>query len=129
MRSLKRDKADLLRVLAARIVPEMAELDSTGLNRFFAIVDEALAGREPEVRRQFATFLGVVKWASLPRFGRPFHKLPGESQDAVLRWFEDCPVGLLRSGTWGLKAMVFMGYYGQPETNHLVGYRPGGPHA
>jgi hypothetical protein len=42
----------------------------------------------------------------------------------VLRWFEDCPVGLLRKGFWGLKAMVFMGYYGQPETNELVGYAP-----
>ena len=46
-------------------------------------------------------------------------------QDAVLRWFEDNPVGALRSGTWGLKTMVFMGYYGQPETNASVGYQPG----
>ena len=122
---LSGDKADLLRVLAARIVPETAELDPAGLNRFFAIVDDALSRRAPEVRRQFATFLGVVKWASVPRFGRPFHKLSAARQDAVLRWFEDCPVGLLRSGTWGLKTMVFMGYYGQPETNELVGYQPG----
>jgi len=129
MKCLSSGKADFLRVLAARIVPETAELDPAGRNRFDTIIDQALAGRDPEVRRQFATFLGVVRWAPLPRFGRPFEKLSGEHQDAVLRWFEDCPVGLLRSGTWGLKAMVFMGYYGQPETNHLVGYRPGGPHA
>ena len=126
MEYLSGDKADLLLDLAARIVPETAELDPAGLDRFFAIVDDALSRREPEVRRQFATFLGVVKWASLPRFGRPFHKLSAARQDAVLRWFEDCPVGLLRSGTWGLKTMVFMGYYGQPETNDLVGYHPGG---
>jgi hypothetical protein len=56
------------------------------------------------------------------------------AQDAVLRWFEDCPLGLLRKGFWGLKAMIYMGYYGQPETNELVGYAPeidgrAGPHA
>ena len=126
MKSLSHEKAKFLRVLAARIVPETADLDAEGQERFFGIIDEALAGREASVRKQFATFLGVVKWSALPRFGAPFDKLSVDRQDAMLRWFEDCPVGLLRSGTWGLKAMIFMGYYGQPETNHLVGYRPGG---
>ena len=129
MKSLSREKTEFLRVLATRIVPETTDLDGAGLDRFFAIIDDALASREPSVRQQFATFLSVVKWAPLPRYGGPFDKLSGDRQDAVLRWFEDCPVGLLRSGTWGLKAMVFMGYYGQPETNHLVGYHPGGPRA
>lgn len=129
MKYLSGDKAELLRSLAARIVPETLELDAAGLGRFFVIIDEALGERAPEVRRQFATFLGVVQWAPVARFGRPFDKLPGDRQDAVLRWFEDCPVGLLRAGTWGLKTMVFMGYYGQPETNDLVGYDPGGIHA
>ena len=129
MKSLSREKTEFLRVLATRIVPETTDLDGAGLDRFFGIIDDALASREPSVRQQFATFLGVVKWAPLPRYGGPFDQLSGDRQDAVLRWFEDCPVGLLRSGTWGLKAMVFMGYYGQPETNHLVGYHPGGPRA
>lgn len=129
MKSLARDKAEFLCVLAGRIVPETTDLDAAGQDRFLGIVDEALGGREPSVRRQFATFLGVLRWAPLPRYGVPFDRLSAEKQDAVLRWFEDCPVGLLRSGTWGLKAMVFMGYYGQPETNRLVGYHPGGPHA
>jgi hypothetical protein len=126
MKSLAPQKAEFLRVLAARIVPETVDLDAEGQDRFFAIIDDALASREASVRKQFATFLGVVKWAALPRYGAPFDKLSVKRQDAVLRWFEDCPIGLLRSGTWGLKAMIFMGYYGQPETNDLVGYRPGG---
>ncbi len=124
MRSLTPEKAGFLKVLAARIVPETGELDGAGQGRFFAIIDRALQERPPEVRRQFAAFLGVLRWASLVRFGAPLEKLAGERQDAVLRWFENCPVGLLRKGFWGLKAMVFMGYYGQPETNRLVGYAP-----
>ncbi|HSO24904.1 MAG TPA: gluconate 2-dehydrogenase subunit 3 family protein [Chondromyces sp.] len=122
MQSLPQAKAEFLRVLAARIVPETANLDAAGAARFFGIIDSALMDREPGVRRQFATFLGVLRWAPLLRYGRPLENLPPGRQDAVLRWFEDCPVSLLRKGFWGLKAMVFMGYYGQPKTHAEIGY-------
>ena len=124
MKSLAQEKAEFLRVLAARIVPEFLELDTAGQGRFFHIIDEALQDRDESVRRQFGVFLGVLRWAPLFRFGGPLEKLSAARQDAALRWFEDCPVGLLRKGFWGLKAMVFMGYYGQSETNELVGYAP-----
>ena len=124
MQALPDDTASLLWALAARIVPETAELDDTGRTRFFDIVDGALMDRPGNVRRQFATFLGLIGKAPLVRYGRSFEKLPADRQDAVLRWLESCPVGLLRKVFWGLKAMVFMGYYGQPETNALVGYAP-----
>jgi len=124
MKSLSQEKAEFLQVLAARIVPETTELDGAGLARFFGIIDKALLARPPEVRRQFGTFLALIRWAPLFRYGSPLERLRPEKQDAVLRWFEDCPIGLLRKGFWGLKGMVFMGYYGQPETNHLVGYAP-----
>jgi hypothetical protein len=124
VKSLSAEKAGFLRVLVARIVPETTELDGAALGRFFVIIDGALQDRPPAVRRQFATFLGLLRWAPLLRYGVPFEKLRGARQDRVLRWFEGCPVGLLRKGFWGLKAMVFMGYYGQPETNSEVGYAP-----
>ena len=124
MKSLSNEKAVFLKVLATRIVPETDELDVAGWSRFFVIIDEALQTRPASVRRQFATFLGVLRWAPIARYGSPLEKLQIERQDSVLRWFEDCPVNLLAKGFWGLKAMVFMGYFGQPETNELVGYAP-----
>jgi hypothetical protein len=124
MQSLPDDKKQMLWLLAQRIVPETGDLDEDGRRRFFDIVDGALLDRPEKVRGQFATFLGVIRSAPLIRYGKSFEKLPVDRQDAVLRWFEDCPVGLLRKGFWGLKAMVFMGYYGQPETNERVGYAP-----
>jgi len=124
MKSLPQEKAEFLRVLAARIVPETAELDTVGMSRFFGLIDEALLERPPSVRRQFGIYLGLLRWAPLARFGGPFERLSGDRQDAVLRWFESCPVGLLRAGFWGLKVLIFMGYYGQPETNAVVGYAP-----
>ena len=134
MRSLPREKAEFFQVVAARIVPEVSQLDDQGRGRFYSIIDDALQNRDESVRRQFGVFLGVLRWASLIRYGSPFEKLSPERQDSVLRWFEDCSVSLLRKGFWGLKAMVFMGYYGQPETNQAVGYAPevdgkGGLHA
>lgn len=123
MKSLDVGKSEFLRVLAVRIVPETGALDAAGWSRFLAIVDDALQERKPSVRRQFAVFLGVLRGAPALRYGRRFDALSADRQDAVLRWFEDCPVSLLRKGFWGLKAMVFMGYYGQPETHELIGYR------
>jgi hypothetical protein len=123
MKSLEVGKVEFLRALAARIVPETGALDAAGWSRFLAIVDGALQERKPSVRRQFGVFLGVLRWAPAVRYGRRFDGLRAERQDAVLRWFEDCPLSLLRKGFWGLKAMVFMGYYGQPETHELIGYR------
>jgi len=124
MKSLSQEKAQFLRVLAARIVPETADLDAAGMSRFFGLIDEALLERPPSVRRQFGTYLGLLRWAPLARFGGPFEKLSADRQDAVLCWFESCPVGLLRAGFWGLKVLIFMGYYGPPETNAVVGYAP-----
>jgi hypothetical protein len=124
MKSLSQEKAEFLRVLAARIVPESAELDAAGMSRFFGLIDGALLERPPSVRRQFGIYLGLLRWAPLARFGGPFEKLSVDRQNAVLRWFESCPVDLLRAGFWGLKVLIFMGYYGQPETNAVVGYAP-----
>lgn len=124
MELLTSKKERLLGRIAARIVPETAELDDAGRRRFTEIIDGALGDRPPGVRRQFATFLGVLDWAPVLRYGRRFAALAPRRQDAVLRWFEDCPVALPRKGFWGLKAMVFMGYYGQPEVHRLIGYAP-----
>jgi hypothetical protein len=107
-----------------RVVPELAALDSAGLERFLSIVSSALADRPAAVRRQVAMFLGVIRWLPLARWGRTFERLTAERQDRVLAWLQECPVGLLQRGFWGLKALVFMGYYGQPELWSAIGYAP-----
>ncbi len=122
--SLSQDRAVLLQTVAVRIVPGLAELSATDRGRFSAIVDRALQDRPPAVRRQVGVFLGVIRWAPLIRFGAPFERLDGDRQDRVLRFLEDCPVGLLRKGFWGLKAIVFMGYYGRPGAWEEIGYAP-----
>ena len=60
MESLSQEKAEFLRILAARIVPETTDLDAVGLTRFFDIRDGAWQERTESVRVPFATFLGVL---------------------------------------------------------------------
>jgi hypothetical protein len=124
MTSLSQATSRVFGVVALRVVPEVAVLDAAGLARFAAIVDSALADRPAGVRRQVALFLGVVRWLPALRFGRPFDRLGAERQDRVLRWLQECPVSLFQRGFWGLKALVFMGYYGQVELWGEIGYAP-----
>ena len=124
MKSLSDDSVAFLFVVARRVVPEVADLDERSLARMAVIIDRALSDRPHSVRKQFATFLGVVRWAPVVRYLSPFERLSGTKQDATLRWFESCPVALLRKGFWGLKSLVFMGFYGRTETWDEIGYHP-----
>jgi len=124
MTSLNEEQAGFLLVLARRIVPKVAGLDERGCAQLLAIIDRALMDRRADVRRKFGVFLGLLRWAPVLRYGRIFSGLRPDRQDAVLRWFESAPLGLLRQGTWGLKAMVFLGYYGRTEAWEEIGYAP-----
>ena len=115
---------DFLFVVGARIVPALGDLDDVGRRAVEGIVTKAIAARPPALRRQLTLFLNLVQWAPLARYGRPFDRLSAAQQDGVLRWFQDAPIAALRSGFWGVKTLVFMGYYGRPEVGDSIGYRP-----
>ena len=124
MQSLTSSQIRFFETVAETITPEVASLDADGRSRLTAIVDRALLDRDPSMRRQFGTFLTVIRLAPVLRYGRTFEGLDADRRHAVLEWFEDCPVGLLRQGFWGLKSLVFMGYYGQTEHWREIGYAP-----
>lgn len=121
---LSASQAGLLFSLAARVVPETAGLDGPAKERFGAIVDQALSARPAAVRRQFRVLLSLLRWLPALRYGAPFERLAPGRQDAVLAWFQDAPLRPLRQGFWGLKALVFMGYYGRAEAGEAIGYAP-----
>lgn len=114
----------LLHAVAVRVVPETAGYDATARAEFDGLVAEALGLRPPAVRRQFGVLLKLVRLAPVLRYGRPFERLSGPQQDAVLAWLQDGPVAKLRVGFWGLKAMIFLGHYGRASTAAKIGYTP-----
>jgi hypothetical protein len=124
MSALDESQWALLMAVAARVTPETAHLDAAAERDFRTLIDTALSQRPPAVQKQFGSLLKIVRLAPLFRYGKPFEKLTSEKQDAVIAWFQDAPVTLLRKGMWGLKAMVFMGYYGRPEAASQVGWTP-----
>lgn len=110
--------------VAARVVPAVPRLDAPAQARFRDIVLKALTDRPRAVQRQFGLFLHLIRWAPLLRYGARFEGLRPERQDTVLRWLLDAPLGTLRSGFWGLRALVFMGYYARPEVWAEIRYAP-----
>lgn len=124
MQTLSESKWVFLLLTAEAIVPEVASLDAGERRAFRAILEDALAGRPPGVRRQLSLFLTILRLAPVLRWGAPLDRLPSERRRAVLRWFENAPLTLLRKGFWGLKALTFMGYYARPEVAGALGYTP-----
>ncbi|MCP4900806.1 MAG: hypothetical protein GY906_27895 [bacterium] len=124
MQSLPEEACRFLWVVAQRVVPESVDLDEDCRQYFETIVDRALLDRPASVRRQFVVFLKLVRLMTVFRFGSVFDRLQPDRQDRVLSWLEDCPVMKLRQGFWGLKSLIFMGYYGQPGNWQEVGYAP-----
>jgi hypothetical protein len=109
---------------ARRIVPEVSTLDAAGESAFFAIIEDVLAQRPASVRRQIALFFVVLRWLPLLFFFGRLDRLSPEKQDRALHWFESNGLELLRKGFWGVRTLVFMGYYGRPEVYPKLGYEP-----
>jgi hypothetical protein len=92
--------------------------------QMLSLIDDALAARPPAMQRQFGLFLIVLRWAPLLRYLRPLDRLDPRRQDAVLRWFQDCPFQTVRGGFWGVRTLIFIGYYGRPDVGPDVAYFP-----
>ncbi len=110
--------------IARRVVPESAALTSAEQARLLELVEDGLSIRSKSTRRQFSLFLSVIRWAPLFRYGRRLDRLDALRQDAVLRSLQDAPIQIVRSGFWGLRTLLFLGYYGRPEAGPRIGYRP-----
>jgi hypothetical protein len=116
--------AKFLLVLAKRIVPDIATLPETEQLEVVCRIDDALWGREPALRMQFLAFLKILKLSFLPRHLKTFDRIKPAQQDDLIRKFEDHSIGKLRSGIWGVRTLIFMGYYGNPGRAKQFHYTP-----
>lgn len=111
------------RAVAVTVVPEAAALDNAGWVELETAIERQLAQRPAQLRRQLALFLRVIDLAARVRFGRGFARLDDARRTRLLTALQDSPVLLLRRGFWGLRTLVFLGYYTRPATAAAVGYR------
>ena len=111
------------RALAAAIVPEAASLDEPGWADLERIVENALARRPPRMRRQLRLLIRLLDLLPVLRYGHRFGRLDSARALRFLSAFQDAPLLLLRRGVWGLRTLVFMGYYARSEGSAAIGYR------
>lgn len=113
----------VFRALAATIVPDAAHLDERGWSDLERIVEDVLASRPERMRRQLALFVRALDVIPLARHGRRFTALDAERRTRVLRGVQDAPLLFMRRGFWGLRTLVYMGYYARPEGAATTGWR------
>jgi hypothetical protein len=111
------------RALAVAIVPETVRLNEDGWRAVEAVVEEALASRPAALRRKLLLFLRVLGWISVARFGARPASLDAARLGRLLATVERSRLLLIRRGFWGLRTLVFMGYWTRPESAAAIGYR------
>ena len=111
------------RALAVTFVPEAAALDEAQWAVVERIVEDALAPRPAKVRRQLGMLIRMLDLLPLAWFGRRFTVLGPDARLSFLSAVQNFPVLLIRRGIWGLRTLVFMGYYARPAAAAEIGYR------
>jgi hypothetical protein len=110
------------RALAATIVPQATSLTDAQWAAADAVIHDALLLRPARMRRQLALFIRVVDVLPVLRWGRTFRQLDAERRVRMLSALERSPLLLVRRGFWGVRTLVFMGYYGRPDSHEAIGY-------
>lgn len=113
----------IFRAVATAMVPELRSAGPTMWSEVEAEVERALATRPPAVARQVASFLRLVDWWSVPRYGRRLTKLDETRRTVLLESLERHPFLLIRRGIWGVRTLVFLGYYTRDDVAAFIGYR------
>lgn len=121
--ALLRPVRPAFRALASTIVPEAAGLREDEWAEVERIVEDALSRRPARMRQQLVLFIRVLSFLPLLRWGRTFRGLDQARRARLLHAVERAPILLVRRGMWGLRTMVFMGYYARPKAAAEIGYR------
>lgn len=117
-----------VRAIGDVVLPGPEALDEEGWRRAVAIMEHALASRPDGVKRQLRLFLRLVNLLPVLATGRTLSALPPARRASFLQSLERSKIMLLRRGLWGVRTLLFMGYYTQESVRESIGYRasPGG---
>ena len=105
----------LLVRLAACVVPETAGAPAQVTDALLSAIDDQLHLRPRLQQLEFKLLLLGLGWMTV---------LPTRWQQRGLHVLENFPLRLVRVGIWGLKTLVFLGYYGQDSVGRRIRYFP-----
>lgn len=101
--------------LATCIVPETAKASTPSIDAMVDAIDGQLQPRPRLQQIAFKLLLLGLSWMTL---------LPAGWQASLLRLLEGFPIRLVRVGIWGLKTLIYLGYYGQERVQQRINYLP-----
>ena len=113
---------DPLRAIGSVVIPSANGLDEEGWNRVERIIEGALASKPAGIKRQIRLFLRLVNVLPILSTGRTLTKLSLEKRAGFLRRLHCSPLMPLRRGMWGIRTLLFMGYYNQGRVRAGIGY-------
>lgn len=110
------------RSIAEVVVPDTRSLSEAEWSEFAGVIDGALAKRPAALRRQLRMFLGILNLMALVHKGRFISRLDHAARTEFLAGVENSPILLFRRGFWGVRTLVFMGYYARAVCATGLGY-------
>ena len=110
------------RAICIAFVPEAATLDEAGWREVESIVGRALAARPVVMRWQLAVFTRLLDVVALERTRHTLTGLSPAARWVLLESLAKSRLLLVRRGIWGLRTLVFMGYYARPRAAADIGY-------
>lgn len=113
----------VLRAIATTVVPESSSLDERGWAEVEAVIADAVGKRDRRVQRQLLLFMRVLQLLPVARHGKTLTRLSAEQRSAFLERVERSRILLVRRGFWGVRTLVFMGYYTRDDVAASIGYR------
>ena len=113
---------DPLRAIGSVVLPSPDALDDAGWAKAEAIIEHALASRPPGVKRQIRLFLRLVNFLPVLSTGRTLVKLPLDRRATFLQRLHRSSLMPFRRGLWGIRTLLFMGYYNQDRVRQEIGY-------
>jgi hypothetical protein len=114
---------DPFRAAAMAFVPALTTAEPETWQALENTVGDALAARPAGIVRRLGLFLRILDVLAFVRTGRTLRRARPDRIARLLHRLERSPVLLIRRGIWGLRTLVFMGYYTQPAIMRSIGYR------
>lgn len=108
--------------IAEEIIPADDSGPGAGTIATAALADWAIARLDPSLQKLLVVFLTVWEFLGILFAGKPFTSLSSEARQRQMRWFESAPLPRLRTGFFGIRAMILMGFYCREDVWPSIGY-------